>query len=208
MAISTTKRQKVYAAYGNRCVICDSDEWLTIDHLTPLSKGGTDKFDNLAPMCNKCNNKKGDSILEPEQLEAIHSKCSIAIRKNKKAPTEKTYTEFRAIVLAELNSNKPDRHLCYWEKYPLAPNQKVWEYERDNPESCAHRAILQPITAYRDEPAIVGLTKRDNGFNGFRKIKKGNPIYQHRDYLYLKQFHLVTNEMSIVKYNLENIAGL
>lgn len=35
---------------------------MTKDHIMPRSKGGTDELDNLAPMCVKCNNKKGDKI--------------------------------------------------------------------------------------------------------------------------------------------------
>lgn len=36
---------------------------LTIDHVIPLSKGGTWKDDNLVAACKDCNVKKGDKIL-------------------------------------------------------------------------------------------------------------------------------------------------
>ena len=36
----------------------------SIEHVVPLSRGGTDDWDNLAASCVDCNNKKGDSILE------------------------------------------------------------------------------------------------------------------------------------------------
>ena len=33
---------------------------MTIDHIHPKSKGGSDKLVNLQPMCRKCNCKKGN----------------------------------------------------------------------------------------------------------------------------------------------------
>ncbi len=35
-------------------------EDLTIDHIAPLSKGGTDDLDNLRFLCRSHNSKKGD----------------------------------------------------------------------------------------------------------------------------------------------------
>lgn len=43
---------------------------LTKDHIMPKAKGGTDELDNFQPMCAKCNTRKGDNWLSPEQ--SIH----------------------------------------------------------------------------------------------------------------------------------------
>ena len=37
------------------------DEQITIDHLIPRSKGGTESWDNLAICCYECNQIKGNS---------------------------------------------------------------------------------------------------------------------------------------------------
>jgi 5-methylcytosine-specific restriction endonuclease McrA len=48
--------------YGNKCVGCgkDSDRSydLVIDHITPLSLGGTNWIDNIQPLCRSCDAKK------------------------------------------------------------------------------------------------------------------------------------------------------
>ena len=45
------------------CVYCGSTEPLTIDHVTPLSKGGTHTIDNLALACKSCNSSKNSNNL-------------------------------------------------------------------------------------------------------------------------------------------------
>jgi hypothetical protein len=45
-----------------RCVRCGAREDLTIDHIVPVSKGGTDWIVNLQVMCRSCNSKKGVKV--------------------------------------------------------------------------------------------------------------------------------------------------
>lgn len=51
----------IFARDGYRCKRCGAD-WtcdLTLDHIVPRSKGGTDDADNLQTLCQRCNSKKG-----------------------------------------------------------------------------------------------------------------------------------------------------
>ena len=50
---------KVFEKYGEFCQICGSEDNLTIDHIVPISKGGTSDLDNLQPLCKSCNSSKG-----------------------------------------------------------------------------------------------------------------------------------------------------
>lgn len=50
----------LFEAYEWRCGYCGSGGRLTIDHLVPLSRGGSDASDNLMPACIGCNSSKHD----------------------------------------------------------------------------------------------------------------------------------------------------
>lgn len=58
-------RAAVWAKTGGLCYYCNRvlnpfDDF-TIDHMQPLSKGGTSGVENLVPACSGCNSRKGDS---------------------------------------------------------------------------------------------------------------------------------------------------
>lgn len=49
--------------YGHRCLCCgNKDVKLTRDHVVPLDMGGTNTIDNIQPLCQSCNSKKGVSV--------------------------------------------------------------------------------------------------------------------------------------------------
>jgi 5-methylcytosine-specific restriction endonuclease McrA len=52
-------REGIKARDGHKCVYCGSSENLTIDHVRPKSKGGTDTADNCVTACRPCNQAKG-----------------------------------------------------------------------------------------------------------------------------------------------------
>ncbi len=46
------------AEYNFRCAYCGEKTKLTKDHVQPVSKGGTDKIENIVPACRPCNHRK------------------------------------------------------------------------------------------------------------------------------------------------------
>ena len=47
--------------YGKPCVKCGKPAD-TIDHIVPVSRGGTNDTSNLQPLCRSCNQHKHDSM--------------------------------------------------------------------------------------------------------------------------------------------------
>jgi len=56
--------EELCAKHGNRCLCCDESKPLTIDHIVPISRGGTNDIDNIQPLCLSCNCKKSDKIID------------------------------------------------------------------------------------------------------------------------------------------------
>lgn len=52
-------------ATGNRCLACGvSGVKLTVDHVVPISRGGSNSIDNLQPLCKACNSSKGTKTVD------------------------------------------------------------------------------------------------------------------------------------------------
>lgn len=59
-----TKRELVHERDGDRCLRCGATESLTLDHVRPRSKGGSDRVANLQTLCQPCNNWKADNCID------------------------------------------------------------------------------------------------------------------------------------------------
>jgi len=42
-----------------RCSRCESRDFIEVEHMIPLSRGGGNTADNVCPMCARCNSSKG-----------------------------------------------------------------------------------------------------------------------------------------------------
>lgn len=58
------------AKYGNQCLACGrNDRPLTVDHIVPLSQGGTNWITNVQPLCKPCNQMKFTKIIDYRPAE-------------------------------------------------------------------------------------------------------------------------------------------
>ena len=94
-SVYPSKRAKKYALealelQGGVCIYCDeplTPETMTIDHITPRSKGGQNTRGNIAACCRACNLAKSDMgaftfqhvVRAPEDFQSPHVGRRIAI---------------------------------------------------------------------------------------------------------------------------------
>jgi len=61
--VSNKMRFAIYKRDHYRCKLCgksDTFDYLEIDHIKPIAKGGKSTYDNLQTLCRRCNKEKGD----------------------------------------------------------------------------------------------------------------------------------------------------
>jgi 5-methylcytosine-specific restriction endonuclease McrA len=61
--------------YENRCLCCgQAGILMTVDHVVPISAGGSNSISNIQPLCRRCNSRKKNQIIDyrpSEQLPLI-----------------------------------------------------------------------------------------------------------------------------------------
>jgi 5-methylcytosine-specific restriction endonuclease McrA len=50
--------------YNNKCACCGKEGNLTVDHIIPLSSGGTNYIENIQPLCSVCNSIKATKTID------------------------------------------------------------------------------------------------------------------------------------------------
>ncbi|MBI4543638.1 MAG: HNH endonuclease [Gemmatimonadetes bacterium] len=70
----------LFARDGYRCQYCGRHrlqlrgrEFLTRDHIVPLSRGGDNSWQNVLTACSACNNRKGHHLANEVGMHALHA---------------------------------------------------------------------------------------------------------------------------------------
>lgn len=61
------EKKTIYAKSNGKCAICGKPvmyKKMTIDHIVPISQGGTNDFSNLQLACHSCNRLKNNFMEE------------------------------------------------------------------------------------------------------------------------------------------------
>jgi 5-methylcytosine-specific restriction endonuclease McrA len=61
-------RQNIFKRDNHECQYCGTRKDLTIDHVIPRARNGTDTWTNLVTACKKCNAKKGNDTPEAANM--------------------------------------------------------------------------------------------------------------------------------------------
>lgn len=77
--ISEIQSYQIFERDGFRCHYCGRSPHLdgivlTIDHLIPLVRGGTNKEENIITACNYCNSAKTNKLLSIDIIEFLKSR--------------------------------------------------------------------------------------------------------------------------------------
>jgi 5-methylcytosine-specific restriction endonuclease McrA len=67
--VPPVNRREVLRRDSHLCQYCGSRHRLTLDHVTPRSKGGLHTWDNVVTACERCNGTKGDRLLHETGLK-------------------------------------------------------------------------------------------------------------------------------------------
>ena len=62
--INKMYKQYIYERDNYCCLKCKTTENLSVDHIVPRSKGGTNSIHNLQTLCSQCNCDKGSEIID------------------------------------------------------------------------------------------------------------------------------------------------
>ena len=71
-----SRRSAIIARDRHRCQYCGvkfHPTELTLDHITPVSRKGSNTFDNLVAACRPCNNRKGDRTPEEAGMPLLRN---------------------------------------------------------------------------------------------------------------------------------------
>lgn len=64
----------LFSRDGHMCMYCGgqfTDTVLTRDHIVPLSRGGEDIWENVVAACRRCNQHKGNDLLEDINMQLL-----------------------------------------------------------------------------------------------------------------------------------------
>ena len=90
--IGKETRKQIFKKTNGHCLYCmrkltmnieevsDNIRYMTVDHIVPLMRGGTNEFDNLIAACDPCNYKKGNRRIE--YLKVIKREKHDGVRRN------------------------------------------------------------------------------------------------------------------------------
>ena len=103
-------RLAIYLRDGRRCLACRARRVLSLDHVRPRARGGSNRPDNLITLCTRCNTERGARPIRAWRPELVP-----AVRAQLRAPLDRA----KARALAE--DLRPQRFLAHRERYRRGP---------------------------------------------------------------------------------------
>jgi hypothetical protein len=159
-------------SYGGVCLACGVAEDLSVDHIVPLSLGGSNAISNIQPLCETCNSLKGATIRDYRPSEARRASAwaergdhqgvrehryphDLRIRRNMPTETQTVFGEVLAELMEERGiSVTPEEIVTLGGRAGLDGKELLRDVTRGIPG----RRARQHLTGLADE---LGLTERE-----------------------------------------------
>ena len=134
--LTNKAKEKIFVRDKYECQYCGSHEDLEVDHIVPISKGGTNADSNLITACHRCNHLKKDYDLE-DFINKYKNEISFLERVSKILYTlkekEKEKDKEKEIKKVNIKFIKPTleeiKSYCYERKNNINPEQFFDFYE-------------------------------------------------------------------------------
>lgn len=161
--ISAEVRTAVLERDGNRCVVCGVTEPLEIDHIVPVSRGGTGAIENLQTLCRRCNRRKRSTMPDAEQVATQTSASGVASAEP--GTTRATREEAEAETEGETETHPPPRatprtaqDALHAELLQLIPNNRHADLETALAECDRVRAMMAELLGFASDADGTGRT--------------------------------------------------
>ena len=86
-------RESVFNRDGRKCLRCGSTDDLSIDHVVPLAKLGTNDPDNLQTLCKRCNASKGDATKDYRSANVDPTLIQRRTNESASCPSESPFSD-------------------------------------------------------------------------------------------------------------------
>lgn len=119
--ISKYIKRKVSEHWNHQCSVCGRNDYLEFHHLIPVSKGGTDDYDNIILLCAYCH-------------AAVHGRTLTSSTPHRKASID--YEEAKPILAAyfanEIGTRETKEKLNLSQKTHLSESSVYKRYKREH----------------------------------------------------------------------------
>lgn len=184
---SKEEKEFIKLKTGGKCGHCGkklTDENTTVDHIIPVSKGGTNKEENLVCLCKDCNVDKSDMLADPVYFYPY-------MKEDYKEGTSKLFINYIENVGYEKRTNLMciDILGCYVTKEESREAYQIYsDFYRKNAKG--YNPVLHALSAvasikklqlrravYKDLDAIYNMMKSNLGYSKEEAYDKINTAF-------------------------------